>query len=198
MSDDFWRLATGLRAAVVDFDYYRTRKLLDPNWDGYTMPKDHDFVDTDVPLADANLLTSQHRDNTDLHRIVLDLDYGVTRQYGFGGARRLVLARRHAFHPAAAKYLAAALAPRVRATPSKGVLNLDVGCDYALIPSTTPDHYHLILDVNLPWEKYKRLLRLFADAGVIEPGYAGASIHKGYSAIRPPWIRKQLTVPLGT
>lgn len=194
MSDDFHRLAKGLRAAIVDFDYWRTRKLLDPNWDGYTMPKGHDFINTDADLADANILTSQHRDNPDMHRIVLDLDYGVTFQHSvFTATPRLVLTRDlDRMWSDRIKFLVAALPPRqVRASaPSKGVLNLDIYCLYALIPSTTDGHYHLILDVNLPWNKYSRLLQHAAAAGIIEHGYADASIRRGFSAIRPPWIRK--------
>lgn len=194
MNDDFFRLAIGLRAAVVDFDYYRTRKLLEPNWDGYTMPEGHDFVHTDIDLVDANLLTSQHRDNPDMHRIVLDLDYGVVRQPAFSGGPRLALTRDPAQMPN--KYLCAALCaalsscPNIRALPGKGVINIEIGCDYALIPSSTPGHHHLILDVNLPWQKYNRLLQLSADTGIIEPGYAKASVRRKFSAIRPPWIRK--------
>lgn len=190
---DFYRLATSLRSLIIDYDYFKTRKLLDPNWNGYDMPKGHNIIRDNVDLGDANLLTSQHTADPDLHRIVLDLDYGVRQPIFTGmGGHRLTLARNpKAQSTAPAKYLVAALPPEhVRALPGRGVLNLDPLCDFALMQSTTPDHYHLILDVNLPWEKYRRLLRLFADYGVIEPGYAKGAIANGFSAIRPPWIRK--------
>jgi hypothetical protein len=193
---DFRRLATGLRAMEVDFDYYRTRKLLDPNWDGYNMPVGHDIIRDNIPVTEANIVTSQHNDNPDLHRIVLDLDYGVVRQLSFnGGGERITLTRNaYSNRMYSPKYVMAALPPyAVRTVPGKMVLHLDPICDYALIPSTTPGHYHLILDVNLPWPKYGRLLLLLADAGIIERGYAKASIQKQFSAIRPPWIKKPKT-----
>jgi hypothetical protein len=125
---DFWRLTTGLRAAVVDFDYYRTRKLLDPNWDGYDMPPNHDLIHPYVDVVDANIVTSQHRDNPDMHRIVLDLDYGVTRQPSFFGGNRLSLSRNarpgETYLPPTLKYLTAALGPQVHAVSGRGVLNI--------------------------------------------------------------------------
>jgi hypothetical protein len=85
---DFCRLAGGLRAMRKDFDYAKTRKLLDPAWDGYSIPDGHDVLEDDVELSAANLVTSQHRGNTDLHRVVLDLDYGAVVQPGFRGGSR--------------------------------------------------------------------------------------------------------------
>lgn len=69
---------------------------------------------------------------------------------------------------------------------------LDIDHDAALIPSSTPGHYHLIIDVALGWPDYKELLTALAKAKVIEAGYASASIAKGYTAIRPPWVKKNL------
>lgn len=68
---------------------------------------------------------------------------------------------------------------------------LDLDMDAALIPSSTPGHYHLFIDTALPWWKYKQLLIALADAGVIEPGYKGASIKRGASWVRTPWTHKK-------
>lgn len=68
------------------------------------------------------------------------------------------------------------------------VLDLDVPAQ--LVPSTTPGHHHLYIDVDMSWPTYKRLLRALAKAGVIEAGYAKASIHRGASFVRLPWVRK--------
>ena len=67
---------------------------------------------------------------------------------------------------------------------------LDIDHDAALIPSTTPGHFHLMIDVTMEFEKYEKLLTALAAAGIIEQGYANASIARGYSAIRPPWEKK--------
>src|ERR1700754_4281900 len=73
----WFRLARPLEAIIIDFDYAKTRKLLEPTWDGYTMPKGHDIIERDVDLHTANLLTSAHKDGSGLHRCVLDIDYGA-------------------------------------------------------------------------------------------------------------------------
>lgn len=68
---------------------------------------------------------------------------------------------------------------------------LDIDFPAALIPSTTPGHFHLYLDKEIPADRYFMLLRTLANAGIIEEGYANASIERGYTAARLPWIRKQ-------
>lgn len=68
---------------------------------------------------------------------------------------------------------------------------LDVDFPAALIPSTTPGHFHLYLDKPMPWGKYKALLKALADAGIIERGYASASIARQYTSVRLPWVRKE-------
>lgn len=56
--------------------------------------------------------------------------------------------------------------------------------------SSTPGHYHLIIDKTMTWAQYKRLLKCLASVGIIEKGYCGASIARKYSALRVPWVRK--------
>lgn len=63
---------------------------------------------------------------------------------------------------------------------------LDFDYPIKLIPSRTPGHFHLYIDKHVPWEKYKNLLKAMAEAGIIEGGYADASIRAGFSAVRIP------------
>lgn len=70
----------------------------------------------------------------------------------------------------------------------KVVLDLDM--DAALVPSTTPGHFHLYIDKEMDWYHYANLLRALAQVGIIERGFAEASISKGYSSVRPPWVKK--------
>lgn len=67
---------------------------------------------------------------------------------------------------------------------------LDIDIAHTWVPSTTKNHGHLYFDVMLPWEQYKELLEVLAKCGIIEEGYAGASIAKGFSAVRLPWVKK--------
>lgn len=65
---------------------------------------------------------------------------------------------------------------------------LDIDMEAELIPSKTPGHYHLYIEKKLTWENYKKLLEVLAEVEIIEKGYAGASIAKGCTCLRPPLI----------
>ena len=69
------------------------------------------------------------------------------------------------------------------------MLDLDVPAH--LIPSTTPGHSHLYIDVPMSWSRYKHLLWALKAACVIEPGYYAASVRRGFTSVRLPWIRKE-------
>lgn len=75
---------------------------------------------------------------------------------------------------------------------------LDIDFPARLIPSSTPGHFHLYLDKEMEWDAYERLLRALGRAGIIEPGYASASIERQYTSVRLPWIRKRKPAPKET
>jgi len=68
------------------------------------------------------------------------------------------------------------------------VLDLDI--PHTLVPSTTEGHSHLYLDVPMPWWKYRLLLHVLAWTGVVQKGYVGASVRRGHTDVRLPWIKK--------
>jgi len=68
---------------------------------------------------------------------------------------------------------------------------IDIDLPLVAIPSSQPGHWHLYIDVDIEWERYVALLRALALAGVIEVGYARASIKRGYTSLRPPWLPKR-------
>lgn len=70
------------------------------------------------------------------------------------------------------------------------VVMLDLDHDAVLIPSSTPGHHHLILNMAMGWSDYKDLLSTLAETGVIEPDYFDASVRRGETFLRLPWIRK--------
>lgn len=72
---------------------------------------------------------------------------------------------------------------------------LDIDFPAQLIPSTTPGHFHLYLDKELSWADYSDLLEVLGDLGIIETGYANASVNRGYSAVRLPWVKKPKSEP---
>ena len=67
---------------------------------------------------------------------------------------------------------------------------LDLDVPARLIPSSTGGHYHLYIDVPMPWGKYKRLLKTLAHVGIIEPGYYKAACSRKATFLRLPWIKK--------
>lgn len=70
------------------------------------------------------------------------------------------------------------------------MLAIDLDVPAYLVPSSTPGHSHLYVDVRIPHHRYMALLSMLADCGVIERGYAEVSIARGHSDLRLPWVRK--------
>lgn len=68
---------------------------------------------------------------------------------------------------------------------------LDLDFPTALIPSTTPGHFHLYLGRRLTWDNYVKLLTVLGEVGILEEGYVAASLRRGYTAVRLPWISKE-------
>ncbi len=67
---------------------------------------------------------------------------------------------------------------------------LDIDVPAMLVESSTPGHHHLYIDTMMTWERYKVLLVALSDAGVIEEGFMQASLARGFSAVRLPWVGK--------
>lgn len=69
-------------------------------------------------------------------------------------------------------------------------LLIDLDIPAWLVPSSTPGHSHLYVDVAIQQEAYFRLLAALAECGVIQHGYAASSIARGGTALRLPWVKK--------
>ena len=70
------------------------------------------------------------------------------------------------------------------------VIDLDV--PVYLVPSSTPGHSHLYINVGMSFEEYAQILRALTEAGVVEEGYGEASFRRGRSDVRLPWIQKEI------
>lgn len=68
---------------------------------------------------------------------------------------------------------------------------LDIDVPAFLVASSTYGHSHLYIDHPMSWRKYKRLLKALSRAGIIEKGYADASIRRKHTAVRVPWLKKE-------
>lgn len=66
------------------------------------------------------------------------------------------------------------------------VLDIDHAC--RLVPSETPGHFHLYIEVPMTWEQYRAIIVALAEGGVIEEGYASASLARRCTFVSPrPW-----------
>ncbi len=76
---------------------------------------------------------------------------------------------------------------------------LDFDIPARLIPSSTPGHTHLYIDlpVGCSWESYERLLLAMRDCGILQPGYVNASTRRECTHVRPEWVKKPAEEPNG-
>lgn len=68
---------------------------------------------------------------------------------------------------------------------------LDIDVPHVYVPSSNPDHGHLILTgITMNTEKYLQFLQTLADFGVLEQGFVNVAKHRKQSWLRMPWIQK--------
>lgn len=67
---------------------------------------------------------------------------------------------------------------------------LDIDFPIAVVPSSTPGHFHLYLDVEMDWDVYEDLIRALFAAGVLGSGYAQHSLGRRQTIVRMPWVNK--------
>jgi hypothetical protein len=72
------------------------------------------------------------------------------------------------------------------------VIDFDVPVRY--VPSTTPGHGHLYIDIPMEWPVYANLLIALRAAGVVEEGYLNAALQRGATYVRPEWVKKPYKV----
>lgn len=79
------------------------------------------------------------------------------------------------------------------ADPERHMVVLDIDHEAWLVKSSTPGHYHLYIEVpgGIEGRKYELMLHAMAAAGVLEGGYVKASVSRGYSSVRLPWVKKK-------
>lgn len=69
---------------------------------------------------------------------------------------------------------------------------LDIDVPAFLVPSSTPGHSHLYIDVPMSWRQYKRLLKAMSRANILERGYVKASVRRHHTSVRVPWVKKEM------
>lgn len=187
----------------LDHDEYDDPNIPEDQWDA-ALEARHKYIGLS---GGANVFSSRlavyeddgHVVQTGQHTIALDLDFPC--QVVEGGGKTIIGLDFLAHHgvldwPGNGLDLG----------PLLGALaNLGVGNHFQLTPrgvvfetthrarwveSSTPGHGHLYIDAVLWWEEYEALLQAFAWAGLVEPGYVGASMRRQATHLRLPWVRK--------
>lgn len=69
------------------------------------------------------------------------------------------------------------------------VIDIDHPCK--LVESSTRGHFHLYVDKEVTWERYKMILLSLVDAGIVERGYYEASVQHGQTFVRKPGLTKE-------
>lgn len=74
----------------------------------------------------------------------------------------------------------------------KHAVLLDLDIPVVLLPSSSWGNSHLYIEppVLLTDEQLFKLLDVLAECGIIQRGFANASVARGYTALRPPWVDK--------
>lgn len=67
---------------------------------------------------------------------------------------------------------------------------IDIDIPIRVIPSTTPGHGHLYIDMPVTWDHYLDILHALAAARIVEPGYVMASECRKATHVRLPWVKK--------
>lgn len=74
------------------------------------------------------------------------------------------------------------------------VIDFD-GVPMRLVPSSTPGNFQLYIDKAISWNRYKKILQVLADAGLVEDEYVNASIRQGSTFVRPESVKKVIWHP---
>ena len=68
---------------------------------------------------------------------------------------------------------------------------LDIDMPVWVKESTTEGHFHLIIDHEMPWRDYRKLLIIMKEVGILEKGFVDAALSRKGSWIRTPWTKKR-------
>lgn len=68
---------------------------------------------------------------------------------------------------------------------------LDIDMDCSLFRSSTPGHWHLLIEKPMPYRDYLKLLKVLVEVGIVEAGFANSAIRRGATFVRKPGITKK-------
>jgi hypothetical protein len=145
-----------------------------------------------VDLSEANIITSLlpwHIDGEQAHAPVLDIDF----EHEYTGAGQYGTIQHDLLGNGTPPWWSKprlALNDLMNSHFVVGDDEIEIFAPHLYLPSSTPGHAHLYLDIAIKQSQFFKMLDLLAQMYLIEHGYHLASKHRGYSAVRCPWVRK--------
>lgn len=137
------------------------------------------------------------------HAPALDIDYPAELEalaVPSGDMNLLTLHRRIALRPYARLLIALAETSLVQPGHARMLINeagahvypfiVALETPASLVPSSKPDHHHLYLDTELPWDDYRHLLERLEEATIIQRNFYLASLERGQTMLRKPGVYK--------
>lgn len=67
-------------------------------------------------------------------------------------------------------------------------IDIDFPCE--LVESSTPGHYHLYVDKEIPLVQYLAVLREMTNAGIVQRGFYRSAVRRGQTFLRLPGVKK--------
>lgn len=193
-------LPEGLAKLLSDQELYNV-----VTWQEYHEPMSDRT--TASSLEDACVAGSAVRGLFASHRVLLDIDIPATLEpAAFGNKAKLsfqlpeevraleksmVSHRVHALAQSTGRLGLGGVTTAFDGERRAELLTVWVDADKVwLIPSSTPGHSHLYLDKMMIWEDYVYLFESLRDLLILEPGYVSASLSRGQTMLRLPWVKK--------
>lgn len=150
----------------------------------------------------ADVASSLRKDGR--HAVVIDIDHPCTleRLYEEGRPYYQLIIRSHSpldsakIRRMAGSMFDAGVITTMNfgtAITTESTFNFTIAHPTWLVRSSTPDHYHLYIDVpgGINSVEYFDTLYCMAEAGIVERGYQKVSKRRGHSDVRLPWKKKE-------
>jgi hypothetical protein len=71
-----------------------------------------------------------------------------------------------------------------------GSPRFDINTHIRWVPSTTEGHHHVYVEWAVEWDPYLAALKVLANEGVVEHGYARAAEARGQTFVRMPHVKR--------
>lgn len=81
--------------------------------------------------------------------------------------------------------------------PEKTASVLELAVPIDVVPSSTPGHHHVYLDIEMKWRDYRRLCKRMQKAGLLEREFVKASFRRRMTMLFKPGLTKRQLIDDG-